>query len=171
MAEAKRRYAGSERGIKKTIASAVRAKEKEVNHLAASLVKDGHISVVQKNGDRLIISNKFGKKISHDMTFKELEAEQKLISTSFGNSDLFWKMVPSPNSKFQVLVNEDHPFYKEVYGNGKKDKRTMAIVDAFLFTMSFIELKCITTSNEFLFEQMKEVASVVLKKFVKERIL
>jgi hypothetical protein len=44
-------------------------------------------------------------------------------------------------------------------------------MDAFLFTMSFIELKCITNKNEMLFEQMKEVASSVLNKFIEDKIL
>ncbi len=171
IAQAKTRYAGSERGIKKKIASVLRQNEKKVNSLASSLVRAGHISVVQNGEDRVIINNKNGKRISLDMTFRELEAGQKVISRSFGTDELFWKMVPSPDSKFQVLVNEDHPFYKIVYGNGKKDKKTMAIVDAFVFTMSFVELKCITTSNEFLFDQMREVASAVLRKIVKEKIL
>jgi hypothetical protein len=37
--------------------------------------------------------------------------------------------------------------------------------------MSFIELKCITNNNELLFDQMKEVASSVLTKFVDENII
>ena len=105
------------------------------------------------------------------MAYKMLEAGQKIISTSFGDSNLFWKMVPNPYNEFQVMVNTDHPFYNIVYGDAEKDKKITAIMDAFLFTMSFIELKCITTNNEFLFEQMKSVASSVLKKFVDEKII
>ena len=61
-------------------------------------------------------------------------------------------MVPSPDSDFQVLINENHPFYDIVYGDGKTNKKATAIMDAFLFTMSYVELKCITDNNEFLFE-------------------
>ena len=84
---------------------------------------------------------------------------------------LFWKMVPNPFNEFQVLVNTNHPFYEKVYGDSEKDKKITAIMDAFLFTMSFIELKCITNNNELLFDQMKEVASSVLTKFVDENII
>ena len=62
-------------------------------------------------------------------------------------------------------------FYDLVYGDAEKDKKITAIMDAFLFTMSFIELKCITNNNEMLFEQMKEVASSVLNKFIDDKIL
>ena len=80
-------------------------------------------------------------------------------------------MVPNPFNEFQVLVNTNHPFYEKVYGDSEKDKKITAIMDAFLFTMSFIELKCITNNNELLFDQMKEVASSVLTKFVDENII
>jgi hypothetical protein len=80
-------------------------------------------------------------------------------------------MVPSPHNEFQVMVNTDHPFYDVVYGDAEKDKKVTAIMDAFLFSMSYIELKCITNNNEMLFEQMKVVASSVLKKFIEEKIL
>jgi hypothetical protein len=170
ISEAKKRYAGSEKG--KTIESVlVKGKSIKVNLLASSLAKRDKISVVQKGDSQLVISNKYGKKISLDMTFKGLEVNRKLIPKSLGKNEVFWKMVPSPDSKFHVLINEDHPFYKKVYENAEKNPKVLAVIDAFLFTLSFVELKCITTNNEFLFEQMREVASVVLKKFVDEKIL
>ena len=171
IAEAKKRYAGSEKK-KNEVVNVVREKVKKVSHLSSELVREDNISVTEgKNDSELIISNKYGEKVSEDMAYKMLEAGQKIISTSFGDSNLFWKMVPNPYNEFQVMVNTDHPFYNIVYGDAEKDKKITAIMDAFLFTMSFIELKCITTNNEFLFEQMKSVASSVLKKFVDEKII
>lgn len=171
IAEAKKRYAGSEKK-KNDVINVVREKTKKVSHLSSALVKEDNISVTEgKSQSELIISNKYGKKISDDMTYKMLEAGQKIVSTSFGDSSLFWKMVPNPYNEFQVMVNADHPFYDLVYGDAEKDKKITAIMDAFLFTMSFIELKCITNSNEMLFEQMKEVASSVLNKFIDDKIL
>ena len=120
---------------------------------------------------QIVIKNSYGSKISEDLTYKMLEAGQKIVSASFGDAKYFWKMIPNPDSEFQAVVNKDHPFYEVVYGNPDKDKKTTAIMDAFLITMSFIELKCITEKNEYLFEQMKEVASSVLKKFVEKNIL
>jgi hypothetical protein len=171
IAEAKKRYAGSEKK-KNEIINVVRDQTKKVSHLSAELIREDNISVTEGLNDKeLIISNKFGKKVSDDMTYKMLEAGQKIISKSFGNSDLLWKMVPNPYNEFQVMVNTDHPFYNLVYGDSEKDKKITAIMDAFLFTMSFIELKCITNNNEMLFEQMKEVASSVLNKFIDDKIL
>lgn len=169
--EAKKRYAGSE-SKKHEVLNVVREKSKKVSHLAAELVKEDNISVIESNNSKeLIINNKYGKKIVDDMAYKMLEAGQKIVSTPFGDSTLFWKMVPNPYNEFQVMVNTDHPFYELVYGDKEKDKKITAIMDAFLFTMSFIELKCITNNNEMLFEQMKEVASSVLSKFIDEKIL
>lgn len=171
IAEAKKRYAGSEKK-KNDVINVVREKAKKVSHLSSELVREDNISVTEGNSkNELIINNQYGKKISEDMTYKMLEAGQKIVSTSFGDSSLFWKMVPNPYNEFQVMVNADHPFYDLVYGDAEKDKKITAIMDAFLFTMSFIELKCITNSNEMLFEQMKEVASSVLNKFIDDKIL
>jgi len=168
--EAKKRYAGSEKK-KKIVSSLAGGKSDKVNSLASSLVSKDKISVVQKGSSELIINNKYGRKITQDMTFKTLEAGQKVISMPLGADNIFWKMIPSPDSKFQVLINEDHPFYQKIYRNAEKDPRILAVVDAFLFTMSFVELKCITKNNEFLFDQMREVASEVLKKIVDEKII
>jgi len=171
IAAAKKRYAVSEKKDN-PVQNTVRGKSKKVSHLSAALVSADNISVtMQGDKNMMLIKNKYGSKITDDMTYKMLEAGQKIISDSFGNEHLFWKMIPNPDNEFQVLVNTDHPFYDIVYGNAEKDKKITAIMDAFLFTMSFIELKCITDNNEFLFDQMKEVASNVLKKFVEEKIL
>jgi hypothetical protein len=171
IAEAKKRYASSEKK-KNDVINVVREKAKKVSHLSSELVREDNISVTEdKNSTELIINNKYGKKISDDMAYKMLEAGQKIVSTSFGDSTLFWKMVPNPYNEFQVMVNTDHPFYNLVYGDAEKDKKITAIMDAFLFTMSFIELKCITNNNEMLFDQMKEVASSVLNKFIDDKIL
>ena len=171
IADAKRRYNGSEKN-KAEVINKVRENTKKVSHLAAELVKTNNISVVEggKN-NQLIITNENGQKISEDMGYKMLEAGTKIISISFGDSSLLWKMVPNPHNEFQVIVNSDHPFYNIVYGDAEKDKKITAIMDAFLFTMSFIELKCINNNNELLFDQMKEVASTVLTKFIDEKIL
>jgi hypothetical protein len=170
IAQAKKRYAGSEKK-KNDVVNVVREKAKKVSHLSSELVREDNISVTEgKNSNVLIINNKYGKKISDDMAYKMLEAGQKIVSISFGDSTLFWKMVPNPYNEFQVMVNIDHPFYDLVYGDADKDKKITAIMDAFLFTMSFIELKCITNNNEMLFEQMKEVASSVLNKFIDDKI-
>lgn len=171
IAEAKKRYAGSEKK-KNEIVNVVREKAKKVSHLSSELIKEDNISVIEgRNNKELIIENKYGKKITDDMGYKMLEAGQKITSISFGNSVLLWKMVPNPYNEFQVIVNTDHPFYELVYGDAEKDKKITAIMDAFLFTMSFIELKCITNNNEMLFDQMKEVASAVLNKFIDDKIL
>lgn len=171
ISEAKRRYAGSEKK-KSDIINVVRENPKKVSHLAAELVKSDNISVVEGNtSNQLIIKNQYGLKISEDMGYKMLDAGKKIISKPFGDATLLWKMIPNPNNEFQVIVNSDHPFYNIVYGDAEKDKKITAIMDAFLFTMSFIELKCITNNNELLFDQMKEVASSVLNKFIDEKIL
>jgi hypothetical protein len=171
IAEAKRRYAGSERRNVEVV-NAVREQSRKVSHLASELVREDDISVTEgrKEGE-LVIKNRFGRKVSEDQTYRMLDAGKRIISAPFGDSVLFWKMVPSPYNEFQVMVNTEHPFYKVVYGEANSDSKTTAIMDAFLFTMSFIELKCITNGNEVLFDQMKEVASSVLEKFVKDEII
>jgi len=171
ISEAKKRYAVED---KKSIiiSNSLREKTRKVSHLSSELVQADNISVTEFNnkGD-LLIQNKYGSRLSDDLTYKMLEAGKKIISKSFGDDTLLWKMIPSPLNEFQVIVNTDHPLYDIVYGDSEKDKKVTAILDAFFFTMSFIELKCITNNNEMLFEQMKEVASFVLKKFVNEKIL
>lgn len=170
IAEAKKRYAGSENN-KSLVKNAVREKSKKVDHLAAELIKQDNITVRRQSENSLVIKNQYGDKVSDDFTYKTLEIGHKIISMPFDDIKFFWKMVPNPNNEFQVLVNSDHPFYQFVYGDSEKDKKITAIMDAFLFTMSFIELKCITNNNELLFDQMKEVASSVLNKFIEENIL
>lgn len=170
ISEAKKRYSGSENS-NNLIKNPVREKSKKVNHLAAQLILQDNITVRKGTNDFLIIKNQYGNKITEDITYKNLEIGQKIISMPFGNTIFFWKMIPNPNNEFQVIVNTEHPFYEKVYGDSEKDKKITAIMDAFLFTMAFIELKCITNNNELLFDQMKEVASSVLNKFVEENIL
>jgi hypothetical protein len=170
ISEAKKRYSGSEHS-QNEIKNPVREKSKKVNQLAAQLIQNDNITVRKGANNSLIINNKFGNTVTEDVTYKNLEIGQKIISMPFGNKDLFWKMVPNPDNEFQVIVNSEHPFYDKVYGESEKDKKITAIMDAFLFTMSFVELKCITNNNEMLFDQMKEVASSVLTKFVDENII
>lgn len=170
ISEAKKRYSGSENS-QNVIKNPVREKSKKVNHLAAQLIQQDNISVRKGTNDSLIIKNQYGNKVTEDITYKNLEIGQKIISMPFGNTTFFWKMVPNPNNEFQVIVNSEHPFYEKVYGDSDKDKKITAIMDAFLFTMAFIELKCITNKNEMLFDQMKEVASSVLTKFVEDNII
>ncbi len=170
IAAAKKRYSASEKKVNQ-VENPVREKSKKISHLSRELVDADKITVTEDQYDFITIKNIYGSKITDDLTYRTLEAGQKIISGSFGNDKFFWKMIPNPDSDFQVLVNTDHPFYETVYGNAKEDKKITAIMDAFLFTMSFIELKCITSNNELLFEQMKEVASSVLKKFVEASLL
>ena len=54
--------------------------------------------------NELVIVNKYGSKITDDMTYKMLESNSKIVSRSFGDPVLFWKMVPNPNNDFQVMV-------------------------------------------------------------------
>lgn len=171
IAEAKKRYNGSEKK-KSDVSNVIRVKSQKVRQLSAELIRADNISVTEDSlNNQLVIVNKYGKKVTEDLTYKMLEAGRKIASAPFGNDLLFWKMVPTPYNEFQVLVNSDHPFYHYVYDDAERNKKITAIMDAFLFTMSFIELKCITTNNELLFEQMKEVASSVLSKFIEEKIL
>ena len=162
IAEAKKRYA-----VEKEKTPVHIIKHGKISHLSTELVQEDQIKVSRgKKINELVIVNKYGSKITDDMTYKMLESNSKIVSRSFGDPVLFWKMVPNPNNDFQVMVNTDHPFYDLVYGDAEKNKKTVAVVDAFLFTMSFIELKCITNNNEMLFTQIKEVASSVLTKFI-----
>lgn len=171
IAAAKTRYNATEKKALPVV-NDVRGKAKKVSHLSSALVSADRITVTEQgNSKQLVINNKYGKIITDDVTYRMLEAGQKIISTAFKDDTYFWKMVPSPDSDFQVLVNKKHPFYNIVYGDAETDKRTTAIMDAFLFTMSFIELKCITENNEFLFEEMRVVAANVLKKFIEDKIL
>lgn len=171
IAAAKSRYAASEKK-QNEVKNSVRNNTKTVSYLSSTMANDDNISVTTLNEkNQILISNTNGKRITNDTTYKTLTAGQKIISASFKDDKYFWKMVPNPNSEFQVLINKNHPFYDVVYGNPEKDKKITAIMDAFLFTMSFVELKCITNNNELLFEQMKEVASQVLRKIVDEKIV
>ena len=172
IAQAKTRYSAAEKKLKPVINNDIRSKVKKVSHLSNELVNAENITVTEHHRDNIIvIKNPYGSKVSEDLTYKMLEAGQKIISKAFVDDKYFWKMIPSPDSDFQVLVNKNHPFYEFAYGDCESDQKTTAIMDAFLFAMSFIELKCITDNNEFLFEQVKEVASSVLKKFVEDKIL
>jgi len=169
---AKKRYSGTNKKTEQPMNS-IRSKrsKNKISTFSKSLVDIDNIGVRHNNNQQeLVISNPFGGKITDDLTYQMLEAGQKIISDSFGEDTYLWKMVPNPDNEFQVLVNTDHPFYDLVY-NSEKNKKTTAVMDAFLFAMSFIELKCISDENEHLFNQMREVGSQVLKRFVEENIL
>lgn len=169
---AKKRYSGSTKKTNQPLNSirSNRSRNK-ISSFSKRLVDKDNIAVRHNNSEKeLIINNPFGSKISDDLTYLLLESGQKIISDSFGEDTYLWKMVPNPNNEFQVLVNTDHPFYDLVY-SGEKDQKTSAVMDAFLFAMCFIELKCISEENEHLFSQMREVSSEVLKNFVLENLL
>jgi hypothetical protein len=171
IAEAKKRYNGSEKK-KNDVVNVVRERSKKVSHLYSELTNADNITVKEDTKkNQLTIKNKYGSKITEDLTYKMLDAGKKIMSEPLGNDYYFWKMVPNPNNEFQVIVNSDHPFYDLVYGNSEKDKKFTAIMDAFLLAMSFVELKCITNNNELLFDQMREVASSNLKRFIEDKIL
>ena len=168
---AKLRYDGSERKYIDKINNSVRNKNKKISYLSQALVKLDNISVNKLEEVGLVIKNVNGDIGTTDLTYLSLEHGQKIISKSFGNSKFLWQMIPNPNNEFQVLVNTDHPFYNKIYVEQENNQNATAIMDAFLFTMAFIELKCLSHNNELLFDQMKEVASNVLAKFVEEKII
>ncbi|MEY2738508.1 MAG: hypothetical protein RL259_417 [Bacteroidota bacterium] len=169
--EANTRYRNSEKK-NEVIVNEVRRQVGKVSELSNELITKDEIYVSETlNKEKLVIQNQNGSIFSDDLTFKNIENNRKISSMPFDDDSIFWKMVPNPHNEFQVIINSNHPFYEKIYGNHEKDKKLTAIMDAFLFTMAYVELKCISENNELLFDQMKKVSSEVLRKMVEKNIV
>lgn len=169
--EANTRYRNSEKK-NEVIVNEVRRQVGKVADLSNELIKKDEIYVSETlDKEKLVIQNQNGSIFSNDLTFKYLENNRKISSMPFDDDSILWKMIPNPFNEFQVIINSNHPFYEKIYGNHENDKKLTAVMDAFLFTMAYVELKCISENNELLFDQMKKVSSEVLKKMVEKNII
>lgn len=168
---AKDRYNNSEEKAT-THKNSVRQKNNKVSHLSESLFNTAEIRVTEdRKKEQIEVSNKYGKFITDDLIYKTLMAGHRFVEQDFYDDKIFWQLVPNPDCGFQIIINKSHPLYEKYYLDDSKNNVVTAVIESFLFTMAFIEMKCRTTENNWLFEEIKEASSEVLKKFVTEKII
>ena len=71
----------------------------------------------------------------------------------------------------QNLFDVNYLFYSKIYKEASTIKTLSALADAFLFTFSFVELRCKSNENESLFNDIRLVVAEVLNKFIKEKLI
>jgi hypothetical protein len=168
---AKDRYSNADERVVRT-KNSVREKSSLVSHVSEALINESKIKVKEnKIKGQIEVQNSHGSFIVDDLIYKTLESNLRFEEQDFKDDKIFWKFIPNPDCGFQIIINKSHPLYEKYYFDVDKNKPVTAVLDSFLFTLAFIELKCRTSENHNLFQEIREVASEVLKKFVNEKII
>ena len=169
IARAKDRYDSSNKKI--PVQNSFRNKSSKLVHVSNALVIQGKVKISEDpKGKKITVENKYGK-ITVDSVYKKLNQEFQIQSKSFGNDKDLWTIEPHPSKGFILILNEDHLFYSKIYKEASTIKTLSALADAFLFTFSFVELRCKSTENESLFNDMRLVVAEVLNKFINEKLI
>jgi hypothetical protein len=157
---------------KKTpVQNSFRNKSSKLVHVSNELVETGAVRISEDaKGKRITVENKYGK-ITTDTVYKTLNQDFQIQSQSFGNEFDLWTIEPHPSKGFILILNEDHLFYSKIYKEASTIKTLSALADAFLFTFSFVELRCKSKENESLFNDIRLVVAEVLNKFINEKLL
>jgi hypothetical protein len=157
---------------KKTpVQNSFRNKSSKLVHVSNELVETGAVRISEDSkGKKITVENKYGK-ITTDTVYKKLNQDFQIQSQSFGNEIDLWTIEPHPSKGFILILNEDHLFYSKIYKEASTIKTLSALADAFLFTFSFVELRCKSKENESLFNDMRLVVAEVLNKFINEKLL
>lgn len=175
---AKKRYGGKDEG-ELVVKNKFRSKKKIVPLLTKELFKSKEIKVepIFEKGQRFLsdvkkvkIKNEYGTFIkSKSSSIKDL-SNFVTRSEDFGNDEEFWRMEADVDNMI-ILINKAHPFYKYVYEKNLNDPKITALVDAFLYTLCFAEISCISNNNSYLFSQIREVASKALKEIINRKFI
>jgi len=156
---------------KSPVQNSFRNKSSKLVHVSNALVIQGKVKISEDpKGKKITVENKYGK-ITVDSVYKKLNQEFQIQSKSFGNDKDLWTIEPHPSKGFILILNEDHLFYSKIYKEASTIKTLSALADAFLFTFSFVELRCKSTENESLFDDMRLVVAEVLNKFINEKLI
>ncbi len=157
---------------KKTpVKNSFRNKSSKLVHVSNELVETSAIKISEDSkGKKITVENKYGK-ITTDTVYKKLNQDFQIQSKSFGNDIDLWNIEPHPSKGFILILNEDHLFYSKIYKEASTIKTLSSLADAFLFTFSFVELRCKSKDNESLFNDMRLVVAEVLNKFINEKLL
>jgi hypothetical protein len=86
------------------------------------------------------------------------------------SEDVLWKIVCDDQSKFKVIVNAAHPFYKKIY-NTSINKAVTDAVDALIFSLAFAELYNKNNQNAGLFDTFKSVCSQALDRLIAKEVI
>ena len=168
-AKAIERYNSSNK--KTPVQNSFRNKSSKLVHVSNDLVIQGEIKISEDSkGKKITVENKYGA-ITSDSVYKKLDQDFQIQSISFGNDIDLWNIEPHPSKGFILILNEDHLFYSKIYKEASTIKTLSALADAFLFTFSFVELRCKSKENESLFNDMRLVVAEVLNKFINEKLI
>jgi hypothetical protein len=153
------------------IQNSFRNKSSKLVHISNDLVTQGNVKISEDSkGKKITVKNKYGA-ITTDTVYKNLDQDFQIQSKSFGNDIDLWSIEPHPSKGFILILNENHLFYSKIYKEASTIKTLSALADAFLFTFSFVELRCKSKENESLFNDIRLVAAEVLNKFINEKLI
>jgi hypothetical protein len=153
------------------IQNSFRNKSNKLVHVSNELIIEGKVKISEDNKkNKITVENKYGK-ITTDSIYKNLDRDLQIQSKPFGNKNDLWLIEPHPSKGFILVLNEDHLFYSKIYKEASTIKTLSALADAFLFTFSFVELRCKSNENEELFNDIRLVAAEVLNKFINEKLI
>ncbi|MEE1946962.1 ATP-binding protein [Pedobacter sp. KR3-3] len=126
--------------------------------------KDNKASVEVNNPTGTWLSNKVSEFLKYGN-----EKDYEIISDIL-EEDSLWKIICDDESKFKVIVNAAHPFYKKVYSTATNKNVTDA-VDALIFSLAFAELYNKNDQNAGLLDTFKSVCSQALKRIVAHELI
>jgi hypothetical protein len=124
--------------------------------------KSASVKVINPSGTWL--SNKISEFLKYGS-----DKDYEIISDRF-NDDSLWKIICDEGSKFKIIVNAAHPFYKKIY-NTSTNKAVTDAVDAFIFSLAFAELYNKNNQNAALLNTFKSVCSEALKRLIISKVI
>lgn len=158
-----------------TVQNNFRRNETHIAEISKELIQENKIETkTSSNGHSgsVEVSNPSGTWLSNkisDFLKYGSEKDYEIISDRL-EEDSLWKIVCDDSSKFKVIVNAAHPFYKHIY-NTTTNKAVTNAVDALIFSLAFAELYNKNNQNAGLFDTFKSVCSQALGRLVIEEVI
>jgi hypothetical protein len=122
---------------------------------------EGHVEVTNPKGG-------FVANTVHEATQFKLR-NRFTVQAGLVEDGRLWKLVCKPDGGFLVIINCEHPFYREAYEREGMSQTLVAFMDALLFAMAYVELRAANTASRPLFEEIRDTVSDVLRELFSDR--
>ncbi len=142
-----------------------------VKSTAPTAMQEDRVSVQPNGAGHIEVHNPKGRFVLNperdtiDMGLQRFE-----IRTGVVEDGAVWKLVGTPECGFAVILNSDHPFYQLAYENGKPTAALTILQDALLCAMAYAELRCGSTGNLSLFNEIRHAVSQFLEKWTADAL-
>jgi hypothetical protein len=158
-----------------TISNNFRKNETFIAELSKELIAENRIK--SKNSPKGVkgsiqVNNPTGTWLSNkinDFLKYGSDKDYEIVSDKL-TEDVLWKIVCDDKSKFKVIVNAAHSFYKKIY-TVSTNKAVTDAIDALIFSLAFAELYNKNNQNAGLFDTFKSVSSKALDRLIAKEVI